>query len=116
MKVVAAYLLALLGGNCSPSAADIKNILGSVGSEADDDRIDLLLSELKGKDIVELIAAGKEKLASVPAGGGGGVVVSAGGGGGAGPAAAVEEKKEEKEEKKEPEEESDDDMGFSLFD
>ena len=114
MKVVAAYLLALLGGNSSPSAGDIKTILGSVGVEANDDRIELLLSELKGKDIVELIASGKEKLASVPSGGGGGVAVSAPGGGGGGAAAAVEEKKEE--EVKEEKEESDDDMGFSLFD
>ncbi|MCI67177.1 60S acidic ribosomal protein P2, partial [Trifolium medium] len=29
MKIIAAYLLAVLGGNASPSAADIKNILGS---------------------------------------------------------------------------------------
>lgn len=29
MKVIAAYLLAVLGGNTSPSAEDIKNILGS---------------------------------------------------------------------------------------
>jgi hypothetical protein len=29
MKVVAAYLLAVLGGNTSPSAEDVKNILGS---------------------------------------------------------------------------------------
>lgn len=29
MKVVAAYLLALLGGNASPSAKDIEAILGS---------------------------------------------------------------------------------------
>ncbi len=29
MKVVAAYLLALLGGNPSPSAKDIEAILGS---------------------------------------------------------------------------------------
>ena len=29
MKVVAAYLLALLGGNTSPSAEDLKKILGS---------------------------------------------------------------------------------------
>lgn len=29
MKVVAAYLLAVLGGNASPSADDIKGILGS---------------------------------------------------------------------------------------
>ncbi|GAB2234844.1 hypothetical protein Droror1_Dr00004111 [Drosera rotundifolia] len=116
MKVIAAYLLAVLGGNTSPSSDDIKDILGSVGAEADDDRIDLLLSEVKGKDITELIAAGREKLASVPAGGGGGVALSAApsaGGGGGAAAPADEPKKEEKVEEKE---ESDDDMGFSLFD
>ncbi|KAF3441695.1 hypothetical protein FNV43_RR15610 [Rhamnella rubrinervis] len=114
MKVIAAYLLAVLGGNTSPSAHDIKNILSSVGAEADDDRIEFLLSEVKGKDITELIASGREKLASVPSGGGGAVAVAAtaGGGGGAAPPAA-EAKKEEKVEEKE---ESDDDMGFSLFD
>ncbi|XP_039048620.1 60S acidic ribosomal protein P2B-like [Hibiscus syriacus] len=113
MKVVAAYLLAVLGGNVSPSAKDLKAILASVGAEAEDDRIELLLSEVKGKDITELIASGREKLASVPSGGG--AVASAapvaGGGGAAAPAA--EAKKEEKVEEKE---ESDDDMGFSLFD
>ncbi|GMH07320.1 hypothetical protein Nepgr_009160 [Nepenthes gracilis] len=117
MKVVAAYLLAVLGGNASPSADDLKDILGSVGAEADDDMIELLLSEVDGKDITELIASGREKLASVPAGGGGAIAVAAatpgGGGGGAAPAPAAEPKKEEKVEEKE---ESDDDMGFSLFD
>ncbi|KAL5721406.1 hypothetical protein ACHQM5_005058 [Ranunculus cassubicifolius] len=53
----------------------------SVGIEAEDDRLELLLSQVKGKDITELIASGREKLASVPSGGGGApVVVSAGGG------------------------------------
>ncbi|KAF7818762.1 60S acidic ribosomal protein P2-like [Senna tora] len=115
MKIIAAYLLAVLGGNTSPSADDIKNILGSVGAEADDDKIELLLSELKGKDITEVIASGREKLASVPCGGGGAVAVAAapGGGGAAAAPAATEAKKEEKVEEKE---ESDDDMGFSLFD
>ncbi|XP_019224072.1 PREDICTED: 60S acidic ribosomal protein P2-2-like [Nicotiana attenuata] len=112
MKVIAAYLLAVLGGNASPSAKDLKSILGCVGAEADDDRIELLLSQVEGKDITELIAAGREKLASVPAGGGGAVAVAAPTGGGAA-AAPAEEKKEEKKEEKE---ESDDDMGFSLFD
>ncbi|KRY02265.1 60S acidic ribosomal protein P2, partial [Trichinella patagoniensis] len=70
MKVIAAYLLAVLGGNSKPSANDLKHILGSVGADADDERIDLLLSQVKGKDITELIAAGREKFASVPSGGG----------------------------------------------
>ncbi|KAB2046439.1 hypothetical protein E1A91_D01G243100v1 [Gossypium mustelinum] len=114
MKVVAAYLLAVLGGNTSPSADDLKAILGSVGAEAEDERIQLLLSEVKGKDITELIASGREKLASVPSGGGGVAVAAAAPGAGAAAApAAAEAKKEEKVEEKE---ESDDDMGFSLFD
>ncbi|XP_073273641.1 large ribosomal subunit protein P2B-like [Primulina huaijiensis] len=113
MKVIAAYLLAVLSGNTCPSTDDLKDILGSVGAEADDDRINLLLSQVKGKDISELIAAGREKLASVPARGGGVAVAAPTSGAGGAPAAAAEPKKEEKVEEKE---ESDDDMGFSLFD
>ncbi|GER43429.1 60S acidic ribosomal protein P2 [Striga asiatica] len=112
MKVIAAYLLAVLGGNAAPSADDVKDILSSVGAEADDDRVELLLSQVKGKDITELIAAGREKLASVPSGGGAVAVATSASGGAAAPA-AVETKKEEKVEEKE---ESDDDLGFSLFD
>jgi large subunit ribosomal protein LP2 len=86
----------------------------AVGAEADDDRISFLLGELKGKDILEVIASGKEKFASVPSGGGGGAVVSSGGGGAAPAAAAAEEKKEEKKEE-EPKEESDDVSVFLCF-
>ncbi|KAJ8428801.1 hypothetical protein Cgig2_012251 [Carnegiea gigantea] len=107
MKVVAAYMLAVLGGNPNPSADDLRNILNSVGCDADEEKVELLMFQVKGRDIAELVAAGREKLASVPAGGGACVAVSAGGaatGGGAAPAAA-ESKKEEKVEEKE---ESDD--------
>ena len=109
MRVVAAVLLAVLGGNANPTADDVKKILGSVGVEADAESVTKLLGELEGKDINELIAAGRAKLQSVPSGGGGGAAPAAGG---AAPAAA-EAKKEEK--KEEPSEE-DEDMGFSLFD
>jgi large subunit ribosomal protein LP2 len=54
MKHLAAYLLLTLGGNSSPSAKDIKEVLESVGIEADDERLSTLLSELKGKDIQEV--------------------------------------------------------------
>ncbi|KAI4334266.1 hypothetical protein L6164_018976 [Bauhinia variegata] len=114
MKVIAAYLLAVLGGNTSPTADDLKDILGSVGAEADNEKIELLLCEVSGKDITELIAAGREKLASVPCGGGAVAVAPAAGGAPAGGAAPAPEAKEEK--KVEEKEESDDDMGFSLFD
>ncbi|MBA0684359.1 hypothetical protein Goari_025951, partial [Gossypium aridum] len=105
MKVVAAYLLAVLGGNASPSADDLKNILASVGADAEEERLQLLLSEVKGKDITELIASGREKLASVPSGGGVAVAASAPGAAAAAAPAAAETKKEEKVEEKE---ESDD--------
>ncbi|KAM9408742.1 large ribosomal subunit protein P2 [Pholidichthys leucotaenia] len=114
MRYIAAYLLAALGGNESPEAKDIKKILESVGIEADDTRLNKVISELKGKNVEEVVASGYSKLASVPAGGAVAVASSAAGGSGgtAAPAAAAEEK----EEKKEESEESDDDMGFGLFD
>ncbi|KAK4218790.1 ribosomal protein 60S [Rhypophila sp. PSN 637] len=112
MKHLAAYLLLGLGGNTSPSASDVKKVLESVGIEADDDRLEKLVSELEGKDMNELIAEGSSKLASVPSGGAGGAAPAAGGAA-AGGAAAEAPKEEAKEEEKE---ESDDDMGFGLFD
>ncbi|KAJ7672665.1 60s acidic ribosomal protein-domain-containing protein [Mycena rosella] len=114
MRHIAAYLLLQIGGNASPSAADITALLKTVSIDADEPRLKKLVAELKGKSIDELIAEGSNKLASVPSGGGGGGGGSAAAAGGSAPAAAAaEEKKEEKEEEKE---ESDDDMGFGLFD
>ncbi|RYO82613.1 hypothetical protein DL764_009584 [Monosporascus ibericus] len=112
MKHLAAYLLLGLGGNTSPSASDIKGVLESVGIEADNERLEKLISELEGKDINELISEGSSKLASVPSGGAGGAAAggAAAGGGGAAEAPKEEEKKEEEAE------ESDEDMGFGLFD
>ncbi|OAL07641.1 ribosomal protein 60S [Phaeosphaeriaceae sp. SRC1lsM3a] len=111
MKHLAAYLLLGLGGNTSPSAKDVKEVLQSVGIDADSDRLDKLISELEGKDINELISEGSAKLASVPSGGAGGAAPAAGAAaGGAADAAPAEEAKEEEKE------ESDDDMGFGLFD
>ncbi|ELU07913.1 hypothetical protein CAPTEDRAFT_161382 [Capitella teleta] len=110
MRYVAAYLLAVLGGNRAPQEADIKAILSSVGIDADSANIKKVISELKGKSIEDVIAEGQSKLASVPSGG----AAAAPAAGGAAPAAAAEEKKEEK--KPESEDESDDDMGFGLFD
>merc|ERR1711997_1381283 len=106
-RYVAAYLLAVLGGNAAPSAADIKAIISSVGIDADSEKLDKVIAELKGKSIEELIAEGSKRLASVPSGGGAAAPAAAGGAAAGG--AAAEEKKEEK--KEEPEEESDDDMG-----
>ncbi|KAK2749768.1 60S acidic ribosomal protein P2 [Onygenales sp. PD_40] len=109
MKHLAAYLLLGLGGNASPSAADVKSVLSAVGIDADDERLEKLIAELKGKDLAELIAEGTTKLASVPSGGAGAAPAAGAAAGGEAPAAAEEEKEEEKEE-------SDEDMGFGLFD
>ncbi|KAJ3239284.1 60S acidic ribosomal protein P2 [Chytriomyces hyalinus] len=112
MKYIGAYLLATLGGNETPSAKDIKKILSSVGIEAEDSRIENLLSELEGKNIADIIAEGTKKMASLPAGGAAAPAAAGAAAPAAGGAAAAAPKKEEKEEK----EESDDDMGFGLFD
>ncbi|TFK01182.1 solute carrier family 22 member 3 [Platysternon megacephalum] len=114
MRYVAAYLLAVLGGNESPASKDLKKILDSVGIETDDERLNKVIGELNGKNIEDVIAQGNGKLASMPVGGA--VAVSAGPGSAAAPAAAPAAAEEKKEEKKEESEESDDDMGFGLFD
>ncbi|EMP34725.1 60S acidic ribosomal protein P2 [Chelonia mydas] len=113
MRYVAAYLLAVLGGNESPASKDLKKILDSVGIETDDERLNKVIGELNGKNVEDVIAQGNGKLASMPVGGA--VAVSAGPGSAA-PAAAPAAAEEKKEEKKEESEESDDDMGFGLFD
>jgi large subunit ribosomal protein LP2 len=128
MRYVSAYLLAVLGGNENPTSANIQKILSSVGIEVDEERLNKVINELKGKSIEELIAQGREKLSSMPSGGGAAAPAASG----AAPgklikiskkeiylthlilAAAAEEKKEEKK-KEESEEEEDDDMGFGLF-
>jgi len=115
LRVVAAYLLAVLGGNANPDAAAISKIVSSVGIDVDSAHVTQLLGELKGKNVYDVIAAGKAKLQSVPTGG-------------AAPAAAApakevahakEEKgkKEEAKPKKEEKKESEEDLGgFGLFD
>merc|ERR1711999_9563 len=98
MRYVAAYLLAQLGGNDAPDAAAIKAILGSVGVDADEEKMNKVISELSGKAIADVLAEGKEKLASVPSAAGG-----------AEDAPAAEAKKESSSE------DEDEDMGFGLF-
>ncbi|KAG4306395.1 hypothetical protein PORY_000383 [Pneumocystis oryctolagi] len=70
MKHLAAYLLLELGGCANPKAHDIKKVLGSVGLEADDERLASLLSKLEGRSVEDLIAQGREKLVSVSSVGG----------------------------------------------
>merc|ERR1712141_853821 len=93
MRYVAAYLLSALGGNDAPTTDDIKTILESVGVGYDEERAQIVVNQCKGKTIDELIAAGSEKMASMPAGGGGsGAATGAAGGGDV--TEAVEERRE----------------------
>lgn len=60
MKYIASLLLAQLAGNENPSAADIAKILGSVGIESDNARLEALLKEVSGKSVSEVGLATKE--------------------------------------------------------
>jgi len=114
MRYVAAYLLASLGGS-APSGDAIEKILGSVGIEVDEDRLKQVMSSLEGKDLAEVIEAGRARLGSVPTGGAAVAAAPAAAAADAAPAAA-EEKEEEKKAASDDESGSDDDMGFGLFD
>lgn len=114
MKHLAAYLLAMLGGQKQPTADSIKKILNSVGAQADDERINKLIEELKGKDMEQIIAAGQEKMSkaaiAVAAAPSGGAAAPAAAAGAAAAAPAAASKKEEVKEEEE------EDLGMSLFD
>ena len=99
MKELATYLMLQLGGNAEPSKDQVTGALSAVGVEVDSASLDKLYCDLEGKDISELLEAGKEQLAKFGGGGGGG-----GGGGAAGAAAeeVVEEEPEEEEEAEAP--------------
>lgn len=81
MRHLAAFLLLVAGGNATPTAEDVSNVLSQAGMESDPERLTALLAELDGKDINQVVALGKSKLMV-----GGGM---SSGGGGAAPAAAA---------------------------
>ncbi|CAE8583898.1 unnamed protein product [Polarella glacialis] len=110
MKYMGAYLMAVIGGKESPTAADIKQILEAGGISCDDELLGKLIEKMDGKQAHELIAAGYGKFAACCGGGGGGgaAAPAAASGGGGGAAAA-------KEEKKIVEEEEEEDVDFDLF-
>jgi large subunit ribosomal protein LP2 len=70
MKVIAAYLLAVLGGKKEPTADNVNAILASVGSKAEADDVNGLIAALKGKTLQEVIDAGMKNV-----GGGGGMLL-----------------------------------------
>jgi len=123
MKVLCAYLLAVLGGKDQPTKDDLKAILNSVGARHEENDLDEVMSRLKGQDVEKLTEMGKSLFVATGGGGAGGQAASAA------PSEHHEDKKKEdkkedkkKEEKKEeekkeePVEDDDEPMGFSLFD
>ena len=94
MKHIAAYALLVLGGNESPSAADVEKLLKEAGVKADSEEIETMLSKFGGKKFHELVSGGLAKFATM-----GSAAPAAGGAPAAAKAAAapVEEKKEEVE-------------------
>eukprot|EP00353_Schmidingerella_taraikaensis_P005667 CAMPEP_0185578968 /NCGR_PEP_ID=MMETSP0434-20130131/13266_1 /TAXON_ID=626734 ORGANISM="Favella taraikaensis, Strain Fe Narragansett Bay" /NCGR_SAMPLE_ID=MMETSP0434 /ASSEMBLY_ACC=CAM_ASM_000379 /LENGTH=116 /DNA_ID=CAMNT_0028196903 /DNA_START=12 /DNA_END=362 /DNA_ORIENTATION=+ len=96
MNSVAAYLLCVLGGNETPSVADVTGVITSVGGEADETAITQLITELEGKNVTELVSEGMEKLKACTGGGGGGAS-SGGDAPAASSAPAVVEKPKEEE-------------------
>ena len=83
-------------------------VFSSVGVDADDEKVKMVVDQLAGKNIEELIEEGKGKLGSMPAAGAAPAAAAPAAGGAAAPAAAAKVEEEEEEE--------DDDMGFGLFD
>lgn len=64
MRIIAAYLMAVLGGNSSPDAAAINKILDSVGITADAAEVEKIIADLEGKDLDALVASGKYPILS----------------------------------------------------
>merc|ERR1711912_62306 len=72
MKVIAAYMLAVTGGNATPNVADCKKILSAVGvnvTEDEEKRLEDLVEEMAGGSLEETLAKGHELLKTAPAGG-----------------------------------------------
>ncbi|KAF8731754.1 hypothetical protein HU200_015687 [Digitaria exilis] len=134
MKFVAAYLLAYLGAAESaaavvaegeeesaaaaavpasaPTKEDVLRILASVGADAEgaEDRLDMLFAQLEGKDVADLLTAGREQLAYAPSGASAAAFAVGGAAGGPAAAAAADEAAEKEEEGEE------DELVFNLFD
>ena len=58
MRYVTTYMLAVMGGNPNPTVEDLKAILASVGVDADEEQMQLVVDNLKGKDVQEVLANG----------------------------------------------------------
>jgi large subunit ribosomal protein LP2 len=111
MRHVAAYILAVVGGNANPSEADLKKILNSVGVDIVDEQLAVVIAQLNGKNLFELMEQGQGLLAGMPMGGG-----AASSGDAVAEAVEVVEAPKEEAKKEESSDSEDSDMGMGLFD
>merc|ERR1712046_254994 len=84
MKVIAAYMLAVTGGNETPNVADCKKILSSVGvnlAEDEEKRLEDLVEEMASSSLAEVMEKGHALLKTVPGGSGGAAAPGAPAGG-----------------------------------
>ena len=91
MKHIAAFALLVLGGNATPSAADVEKVLKDAGAKADSDKIAAMIKAFEGKDFNDVVKQGLTKMASM----------GSAGPAAAGPAAAAKPVEEEKKEEAE---------------
>jgi len=112
MRHVAAYILAVIGGNANPSEADLKKILNSVGVDIVDEQLAVVIGQLNGKDLFQLMEEGQSLLAGMPMGGG----AAASSGAAVAEAVEVVEAPKEEAKKDESSDSEDSDMGMGLFD
>ena len=52
MKEIAAYVLLVLGGNATPSAADVTKLLTTAGAEANADDVAKIIAGMEGKNVM----------------------------------------------------------------
>ncbi|CAL2028569.1 unnamed protein product [Caenorhabditis brenneri] len=105
MRYLSSFLLCQLGNNPDPKANDLKKVLGAAQIDADDDKIEQVLSAFQGKSLSEIILQGETMLSALQMSPAPSSAIPT--------LAAIDLPAETKEE---PKEESDDDMGFGLFD
>ncbi|KYQ96904.1 ribosomal acidic phosphoprotein P2 [Tieghemostelium lacteum] len=64
MKYLAAYILCVLGGKENPTKDDVSRVLTSVGVQVEFERVEEVINKLSGKQLSQIIADGKLKMAS----------------------------------------------------
>jgi large subunit ribosomal protein LP2 len=63
MKVIAAYMLCVLGGKDKPTVEEVQQVLKSVGSDVPDNEIQKLVDTMERQEYQEVLERGKKKLA-----------------------------------------------------